>query len=164
MTDKLTKLFNLPLDDDSEEETEPTVPVEESREIVTVDAMNNLDKINSALPSVKGLEASDKEMDDIAALALGSYKDLIDLGMNVEARVAVDILSSASQFLGHAITAKQAKINKKLKMIELQLKKAKLDQSSKDPNEIEGDGKMLDRNELLAEVIRQAKEDASKKD
>jgi hypothetical protein len=78
--------------------------------------------------------------------------------MNVEARVASEILSSASQFLGHAITARNAKINKKLKMIELQLRKAKLDQDSGDSPQT-GQGQKLDRNELLAEVLRAAKED-----
>ena len=56
--------------------------------------------------------------------------------------------------LGHAITAKTAKINKKLKMLDLQLKKAQLDAKNAAKNEeIEntplGDGKALDRNELL---------------
>jgi hypothetical protein len=56
--------------------------------------------------------------------------------------------------LGHAITAKTAKINKKLKMLDLQLKKAQLDQKTAEKTEeIEstplGEGKVLDRNELL---------------
>jgi hypothetical protein len=56
--------------------------------------------------------------------------------------------------LGHAITAKTAKLNKKLKMIDLQLKKASLDQKlAGKAEEIEntpvGEGKSLDRNELL---------------
>jgi hypothetical protein len=56
--------------------------------------------------------------------------------------------------LGHAITAKTAKINKKLKMLDLQMKKAQLDQKALAKNEeIEatplGEGKSLDRNELL---------------
>jgi hypothetical protein len=60
--------------------------------------------------------------------------------------------------LGHAITAKTAKVSKKLKMIELQLKKAALDQkqSSKD-KEIDntplGEGKSLDRNEILKALL-----------
>jgi hypothetical protein len=60
--------------------------------------------------------------------------------------------------LGHAITAKTAKVTKKLKMIELQLKKAALDQkqASKD-KEIEntplGEGKALDRNEILRALL-----------
>jgi hypothetical protein len=60
----------------------------------------------------------------------------------------------ASNMLGHAITAKTAKLNKKLKMIDLQLKKAQLDQKlASKSEEIEntpvGEGKALDRNELL---------------
>jgi hypothetical protein len=56
--------------------------------------------------------------------------------------------------LGHAITAKTAKLNKKLKMIDLQLKKAQLDQKQQSKEEqIEatpvGEGRELDRNELL---------------
>jgi hypothetical protein len=56
--------------------------------------------------------------------------------------------------LGHAITAKTAKINKKLKQLDLQLKKAALDQKVQTKTEeVEntpiGEGKALDRNELL---------------
>jgi len=57
--------------------------------------------------------------------------------------------------LNHAITAKTAKLNKKLKMIDLQLKKATLDQrQAKVDEKIDniplGDvGQTLDRNELL---------------
>jgi hypothetical protein len=48
----------------------------------------------------------------------------MDLGMNVDSRWASDIFGVASTMLGHAITAKTAKLNKKLKMVDLQLKKA----------------------------------------
>ena len=56
--------------------------------------------------------------------------------------------------LNHAITAKTAKLNKKLKMIDLQLKKATLDQrQAKVDEKIDnipiGEGQHLDRNELL---------------
>jgi hypothetical protein len=58
--------------------------------------------------------------------------------------------------LNHAITAKTAKLNKKLKMIDLQLKKATLDQRQAKADEKidniplgEGSGQNLDRNELL---------------
>lgn len=158
MTKRLEELLNLP-----QEEPEQEIPEQEesnqSQEIITLESIGNLEKIDAALPAIKGLEAADQEMDEIAELALGSYKDLIDLGMNVEARVAADILGSASQFLGHAITAKNAKINKKLRMIELQLRKAKLDQdrnkNSGNGDEEQGEGKLMDRNELLAEILKQ---------
>jgi hypothetical protein len=60
--------------------------------------------------------------------------------------------------LGHAITAKTAKVQKKLKMIELQLKKAGLDQKqSANEKQIEatpiGEGKVLDRNELIKALL-----------
>jgi hypothetical protein len=108
---------------------------------------------------VRGLESSDSEMDALATLATESYKDLMDLGMNVEARWSSEIFNSAGSMLGHAITARTAKINKKLKMIDLQLKKAKLDQTGVDQFPTE-EGTILDRNELLERLIN-GKGDAS---
>jgi hypothetical protein len=58
--------------------------------------------------------------------------------------------------LKNAIDAKSAKIDKKLKMIELQLKKAKLDQDNKgsdDDGTIAGEGYLVtDRNSLLEKL------------
>ena len=123
-------------------------------EEVTENALSTLDKIEAALPQVKGLEAADNEMDELADLATASYKDLMDLGMQVESRFSSEIFNSASSMLGHAITAKTAKINKKLKMLDLQMKKAQLDaRNAAKTEEIEntplGAGQALDRNELL---------------
>ena len=80
----------------------------------------------------------------------------MDLGMQVDSRFSGDIFSVASNMLNHAITAKTAKLNKKLKMIDLQLKKATLDQRQAKADEKidniplgEGSGQNLDRNELL---------------
>lgn len=113
-----------------------------------------LDKINNSLPEVKGLDASDAELDELSNLAVNSYRDLQDLGMQVDSRFSAEIFGVAGTMLGHAITAKTAKVNKKLKMIELQLKKAaldaKLNPAEKDvPNIPLGNGQALDRNELL---------------
>jgi hypothetical protein len=150
MTKKLEELFELA----SSEENDLTIPLPEVTEEVTENALNTLDKIEAALPQVRGLEAADTEMDELAAMATSSYKDLMDLGMQVESRFSSEIFNSASSMLGHAITAKTAKINKKLKMLDLQMKKAQLDQKAlAKSEEIEntplGDGKALDRNELL---------------
>jgi len=150
MTKKLEELFDLASSDGND----LTIPLPEVTEEVTENALNALDKIEAALPQVKGLEAADNEMDELADLATTSYKDLMDLGMQVEARFSSEIFNSASSMLGHAITAKTAKINKKLKMLDLQMKKAQLDQKIQAKNEeVEntpmGEGKALDRNELL---------------
>ena len=150
MTKKLQELFELPESNDRG----LTIPLPENIEEITTDTADALDKIEAALPQVKGLEASDTEMDELAILATNSYKDLMDLGMQVDSRFASEIFNSASSFLGHAITSKTAKINKKLKMLDLQLKKAQLDQKlAGKAEEAEatplGEGKSLDRNELL---------------
>ena len=151
MTKKLNELFELPEDDN---DMGLTIPIPTNAQEITTDAMNNLEKIENTLPQVRGLEAADGEMDELASLATSSYKDLMDLGMQVDSRFASEIFNSASSMLGHAITAKTAKINKKLKMLDLQLKKATLDQKLVSKEEqIEatpmGEGKSLDRNELL---------------
>jgi hypothetical protein len=117
-------------------------------------ALTNLEKIEAALPQVRGLEAADSELDELAELATNSFKDLQELGMQVESRFSSEIFSAAGTMLGHAITAKTAKINKKLKQLDLQLKKAALDQKQQTKTEeVEntplGEGKALDRNELL---------------
>jgi len=150
MTKKLEELFQLASSNNSESELElPPETVE-----VTETALNNLEKIENALPQVRGLETADIEIDDLADLAKNSYKDLMDLGMQVDSRYSSEIFNVAGTMLGHAITAKTAKVQKKLKMIELQLKKAGLDQKLASKEEkIEatplGEGKVLDRNELL---------------
>lgn len=154
MTRKLEELFDLPPSSEIIDTDGIADEPEESFGIPqTYEGYSNLEKIDAALPAVKGLEASDKEMDELAAMATGTYKDLVDLGMNVEARFSSEIFSVAATMLGHAITAKTAKMNKKLKMIDLQLKKAKLDQDSGDETGATASGHVLDRNELLDKLL-----------
>lgn len=159
MTKKLSELFELPtIEHDVNEDIIEKAQVD----IVTQEAYDTLEKIENALPQVRGLEASDNEMDDLAKLATDSYKDLMDLGMQVDSRFASEIFNSASSMLGHAITAKTAKINKKLKMLDLQLKKAALDQKiAGKTEEIEntplGEGSLVDRNELLKTILANKK-------
>lgn len=153
MTKKLSELFELPEDEPVVQES-----VQQVIESFTPETYDNLEKIENALPMVRGLEASDTEMDELANLATSSYKDLMDLGMQVDSRFASEIFNSAGTMLGHAITAKTAKLNKKLKMIDLQLKKAQLDQKiASTTKEIEatpvGEGSLLDRNEILKAIL-----------
>jgi hypothetical protein len=161
MTKKLQELLELPNDFDKEI-NESNIEKAEA-DLITKEAYSSLEKIESALPQVKGLESADEEMDALAELAVSSYKDLQDLGMQVDSRFSAEIFNVAGTMLGHAITAKTAKLNKKLKMIELQLKKATLDQKvqSKDQeldNIPVGEGKALDRNELLRMLTENSKD------
>jgi len=156
MTRKLEELFDLP---PTTEEVEQAIPsIGENRStIVALDEA--IDKIDTALPAVKGLDATDREMDELADLAKKSYDDLMDLGMQVDSRFASEIFGVASNMLGHAITAKTAKLDKKLKMIDLQLKKMRLDQQQADRDADtgpvqQGTGMVLSRNDLLEQILK----------
>lgn len=157
MTKKLESLFGFPPSETAESEeiniNEAKQAIEDSQSTLA-EINSTLDKIELALPAVKGLESSDAEMDELAGKAVKEFDNLMDLGMNVDSRYASEIFSVASQMLGHAITAKNAKINKKLKIIELQMKKLKLDQDSgKEENLPTAQGTVLDRNELLSRIL-----------
>ena len=170
MTQKLEELFNLPPaeentvnnDTDGTAETPPSIDTQRAI-IKKVD--DAIDKIDAALPFVNDLDISDKELDDLSDLAKEKFQDLIDLGMNVEARFSGHILATAGTLLGHAITAKQAKLDKKLRMIDLQLKKARLDQqNTKNDGEklidaADGHAIILDRNELLRQILGEKPKD-----
>jgi len=154
MTRKLEELFDLP---PSDKEIDLAVPALEENRNTIVALDQAIDKIDAALPAVRGLESTDQEMDELAGLATSSYKDLMDLGMQVDSRFASEIFGVASNMLGHAITAKTAKLDKKLKMIDLQMKKVRLDQqqADKDPEAAaqQGQGHVLSRNELLERIL-----------
>ena len=74
--------------------------------------------------------------------------------MNVDSRYSGRIFEVASTMLRNAIDAKSSKIDKKLKMVELQLKKHKIDKDGKDdPEPIEADGYVItNRNELMRKL------------
>jgi hypothetical protein len=153
MTKKLEELFKF---DQLEQPSEPEAPVlsvEQTRAaIVAIDT--NIDKIDQALPAVRDLDASDQELDELADLAKQSYQDLSDLGMNVESRFAAELFAVAGTMLGHALTAKTTKLNKRLKMIDLQLKKMRLDQQAPETEQLPtAEGQILSRNDLLERLI-----------
>ena len=158
MTKKLEELFNLPDAVPEDATPEQATAITEEQQQVFKDIDDAIDKIDAALPGVKGLEASDDEMDELANMAKGRFEDLMDLGMNMEARFSGQVFQTAGVLLGHAITAKQAKMDKKLRVIDLQLKKMRLDQQAKQAggaptNSVEGNGVVLDRNALLAQIL-----------
>jgi hypothetical protein len=155
---KLEQLFDLPRDEEETTDVSAPDPDVESNLPVNQDTLDTLSKIEQALPAVRGLEASDEEMDALAKKASESFDDLMDLGMQVDSRYASEIFAVAGAMLGHAITAKTAKLNKKLKMIDLQLKQAKLvkdtTKSDADDNIQTAEGRVLDRNDLLKTLLQ----------
>jgi hypothetical protein len=109
------------------------------------------DRIDQALPQVRGLETEDRDLDDYAQQAMDSFGRLMDLGFNMDDRNAGKIFEVASTMMGNAITAKTAKLDKKLKMVELQLKAARLAQTQKPEEESQQNNGELntDRNAIL---------------
>lgn len=122
----------------------------------TARSIAEMDKIASALPAVKGLgEMADKELNEVADKAMTAYEDLMDLGMNVEARYSGRVFEVAGGMLKTSLDAKVAKLDKKLKMVELQLKKEKMDKDGGDHGDdlVSGEGYVVaDRNSLLEKL------------
>ena len=151
---------------ESSEQVEET-SIENTDPTPIMKAITTAEKIDRALPQVTGLDAEDQDMDTYATEAMKSYQDLMNLGMNVEVRHSGKLFEVASTMLKNAVEAKNAKLEKKLRMVELQLKKQRVDQMSKTGDSsadiVEGEGYVVgDRNELLKQILDRV--DNDKKD
>lgn len=139
MTKQLETVFDLP-------------PMPEGDAEKLSQEMQILDELDSKVPAITDLSTSDKEMDELASKASNAFDDLMSLGMNVESRFAAPIFDAASKMLGHAVMAKTAKLDKKLKAIDLELKRQRMEmqKGTDSPNDTDvGEARVLDRNELL---------------
>jgi len=158
MTKKLEELFNMEDKKTAQKQAEESVPVEVTpQQIKSIEeSYKEVTKITGDLPKINELDAlEEKDLDSLADKAEKAYDDLMDLGMNVEVRYSGRIFEVASSMLKNAIDAKTAKVDKKLKAVDLQLKKFKLDQDSPEDSNDVLDGKgyvMLDRNELIKKL------------
>ena len=157
MTKKLEDLLNLPDSKEIIKQAKFQEADQKEYEIAQAETFRDIaefDKIASALPAVKGLgEMADKELNEIADKAMQAYEDLMDLGMNVESRYSGRVFETAGGLLKTSLDAKVAKLNNKLKMVELQLKKEKQDKEGNNGNDgdlVNGSGFVVtDRNSLL---------------
>lgn len=166
MTKKLEEILNLPdskeIVQTAEQEQKQKEKEEKKQRAVieqqdTFDALAEFDKITTALPQVKGLGSmADTELNEVAHKAMDAYEDLMDLGMNVESRYSGRIFEVAGSMLKTGLDAKVAKIDKKLKMVELQIKKEKMDRDrlgNADDGMVSGEGYVVtDRNSLLEKL------------
>jgi phage-related minor tail protein len=169
MSRKIEEVFNLPPNDEVDDEVDQPIAEEETGFNLSAlqHTLDVADKIDQALPVVRDLETLDKDMDKYADEAMKAFKDLMDLGQNVDDRNAAAIFDVAGKMMSNAITAKQTKMDKKLKMIELQMRKAKLDLDTRKVNDalkekeddpIEGQAEEFeDRNSLINAVIERMK-------
>lgn len=169
MTKRLEEVFGIApseaVDEENSEET--AVSIEESKEEIEIisSAMASTEKIDAALPMVGDLNEHDYDMDQIHKHAMDTFEKLVDIGMNVEAHAGSKFFESATQMLKTAMEAKDSKVDRKLKMINLQMQKAKLDLAIEKESKngglgdaIETEGSVImDRNELLKRIAEARK-------
>jgi RNase P/RNase MRP subunit p29 len=139
--EKLEEVLDLP-----PMTTEVIEPTQEDLQ----EALARAKELENTVSKIDGFEKHDEEMDELAGMAIQAHKDLQDLGMNIEIRHAGEIFSSSSQMLKIAVDAKNLKVEKKLRLLRLELDKMRIDKMSKaEDNSIEGTATKIDRTELL---------------
>jgi hypothetical protein len=169
MTKRLEEVFGMsPSEPETEEDIveEEAQSIEQSKELIHLinSELATTEKIDAALPMVGDLNEHDTDMDEIHKHAMETFEKLVDIGMNVEAHAGSKFFEGATQMLKTAMEAKDSKVDRKLKMITLQLQKAKLDLATEKESkngkdaDIETEGALiLDRNELLKRIAEARK-------
>ena len=137
------------------EETFNLPPIDETKiqdlklDLTNLTALDNQITVN--VGGIDPLIEADAELDALHDKAVEGYDSLMDVGMNHPPGTAPGIFEAAVKLLGHAITAKTNKIDKKLKVMGLELKRQQLagkGELDTDPM-IPGNARTLDRNEIL---------------
>lgn len=145
MNKKLEELFDLP-------------EVSMSQDVTKEDIKSALAAANNFTDSlpVEPENTTDRELDDLTVKAMESFENLMSLGMNVEPRFSAPIFDSASKMLGHAVTAKLGKAQKKLKETELKMRLMK-QMADKKPEDdtIKVEARVWDRNDLIRNFKQQ---------
>jgi len=146
MNNKLSDTFDLP---DYQQPSSDDILV----------AMENAKELEKSLNEINGFDQHDIEMDELSDLAITAHKDLLELGMNVDSRLSGEIFSTSATMLKIAVDAKNNKVDKKLRLLKLQLDKMKFDRSvEKDKDTpVDGGELTLDRNELIAQIQKAIK-------
>lgn len=141
MTKQLAETFGLP---DYQQPTQEDIE----------GALEKAQDLEKTFSKINGFDEHDQEMDTLGDMAVSAHQQLMELGMNVETRLAGEIFSSSAAMLKIAVDAKNSKVEKKLKLIKLQLDKMRLDANRKDPAQdpIKGGDLVMDRNEIIASI------------
>jgi hypothetical protein len=137
---KLEETFDIP--ELGSVVSDPDVAVDQATQLAEAYANTDPDQLH------------DEEMDEIAQLALEYGKSLHDLGMNVEVKHAGEIFTASGNMLKIASDARNAKMEKKLKLMKLELDRVKLERLAPEKPELIDNSQVtvLDRNELLHQI------------
>lgn len=137
---KLEETFDIP--ELNNQVPDPDVVMDQATQLTTTYENTDSDQLH------------DEEMDEIAQLALEYGKSLHDLGMNVEVKHAGEIFNASGNMLKIASDARNAKMEKKLKLMKLELDRVKLERTAPERPELIENSQVtvLDRNELLNQI------------
>ena len=142
---QLEETFDLPsLDDLSEKDND--LSMEES--------LSKAKQLATTHKEQDYFELHDTEMDEIADLAVEYAKDLHDLGMNVDVKNAGEIFSASASMFKIAVDARHLKMDKRLKLMKLELDRIKMDRTTPESTEVveASNVRIIDRSELLAQL------------
>lgn len=165
MTKKLEEILEVSNNDDSDnssqkkkEKADKSLKKSENQKSTKKYA----DDVKNSIPDVKNLgDATDEEFDEVAEQAMEAYKQVFDVGMNSDPRHSARLFEIAGNMLKTNLDAKSEKANKKIKVLEQQLKKQKQDQdeskkkskNNEKSEELNSDGYVVaDRNSLLEKI------------
>ena len=163
--------LNLPRLADALEELEKQSKTNEEKNSPADQAENyskmieTYDEIEQHLMDIKDLDRHDKEMDTIYEKALEQYKNLINLGFQVDPKHSGQIFEPAVNLLKISLDAKNSNADKKLRLMKLQLDRARLEMNKEDDDSIDIEGQEIisgDRNhiiEMIKEEEKKKKED-----
>jgi len=149
MNRQLESLFDLPPAESFAEPEPPKTEIVESASDTPL-----FDRVNQALPQVRGLGVGEQEVDEIADEAMKSYQEIKELAMNLEPKYSSELLAVAASLLQTALTARQGKTDTKLKAVRLQLQAYQAQQKSltDQNNATVTQGKIVgNRNQLIAD-------------
>lgn len=162
MTKKLQETLGLADESDFEEEDQSEDGIIDTADAITEieDATDILqhkltesDKVNKILCEVEGLDVHDTEMDDIATKAIEAFGNLQDMSDNIQDNYVSRLYEVSATMLNVALHARDSKVNRRLKTIELKMKKMKLDADLGEVKTGGDNSDEIDRNEML-ELIR----------
>ena len=130
-----------------------------SYEEETENAIEIMEKATTALSKVDPSDSHDKEVNDILREALDAYKDIMDVGKNVNPERSARLFEVAGQFLKMGLDASNSKMDKELKMMKLRLEAKRLKVDDETLDKIgHGAEIVADRNSLLRALVKESEE------
>lgn len=154
---------DLDLNDDGADESPLTSNDEKLMQIFEetddiVEQMSVSEQVDFEMSSEGTLAQHDIEMDSIAEKALIAHKQLLDISVTVTDNYVARLYEVSSTMLKVAMDANDSKANRKLKTLEMKIKKMKHDNDSgngKGVNSEGNNGSQLSRNEVLSMIASQ---------